>query len=1136
MQNRISLPIERIEKEYEVVVIGSGYGGSIAASRLSRAGKKVCLLERGKEIRPGEFPNKESEAIREVQFSLPEDRIGSEAGLYDFHLSPDISVLVGCGLGGTSLINANVSLRADKEVFQDECWPKEIRVESSKNELNPYYALAEEMLKPNPYPSNFPNLNKLQALKQSSQYVEGKFYRVPINVTFTSGINHVGVKQDACVNCGDCVSGCNYSSKNTTLMNYLPDAYNHGASIFTESKVRYIEKSGEGWLVHFDLLGLGRELFGKDTLFVRAKTVILSAGTLGSTEILLRSRLNGLSTSDVLGTRFTGNGDMLGFSYNQAQHINGIGFGFRNPKNRIPVGPCITGVIDTRDYGHLEEGMVIEEGSIPGAIGRQLPELFSAAAKLWGKNIRSSASDFFLKRFRTLVSFIFGPYRGAVRNSQTYLVMAHDGSSGQMSLEKDRLRIRWPGIGQRPIFQKISSMLEKATIPGGGIYIKNPVWNNLTKQDLITVHPLGGCVMGESGETGVVNGSCQVYSSETGEDVHEGLYVMDGSVIPRSVGVNPLLTIAAIAERACQKLAERQGWKIGYALPSKPPIPDSNSDVPGIEFTESMKGFYSAQTDNQERGFEIGKNDGTAFEFELTIRSENVDEMIRNPSHKAGLIGTVKAPKLSVKALTVTNGEFELFIERKDRIETRNMVYKMIMHSVEGKSYRFKGEKWIQNDGLINLWRDTTTLYITIYDGPSEMDSVLGVGILHILPEDFAKQMTTMNVINSKGFLQKTDALIKFGKFFAGALYDVYGRLASSMFPWEKDARPREKRKLNVSAPIAYYFNTQDGVQLRLLRYRGGKKGPVLLSPGLGVSSLIFSIDTIDVNLLEFLFGNGYDVWLFDYRTSIALGSAPFPNSGDPIAKIDYPAAVAKVKEITGADSIQVVAHCFGSTTFFMAMLAGLSGVRSAVISQIATNVEVPTLMQLKVGLHVSEVLDALGVKDLTAYAGKHPNWADRILDKLSALQPQSLTEHDMNPVSRRITFLYGQLYRLENLNEETYRYGLREMFGVGNIKAFEHLSKMVRAKHVVDDKGNDTYIPSFERLNLPITILHGALNECYLPESTEKTYSRLVDTFGPEKYQRHLIPGYGHIDCIFGKNAYKDVFPIIVKSLDAYS
>ena len=125
---RLASPIETLKEHYAVVVIGSGYGAAIAASRLARAGKQVCVLERGREFQPGEYPNRSPQALAEMQSHTPDcPQIGSRTGLYDFHIHPDINVFVGCGLGGTSLVNANVALRAEPRVFDDPRWPRELR-------------------------------------------------------------------------------------------------------------------------------------------------------------------------------------------------------------------------------------------------------------------------------------------------------------------------------------------------------------------------------------------------------------------------------------------------------------------------------------------------------------------------------------------------------------------------------------------------------------------------------------------------------------------------------------------------------------------------------------------------------------------------------------------------------------------------------------------------------------------------------------------------------------------------------------------------------------------------------------------------------------------------------------------------
>ncbi|HWC00208.1 MAG TPA: alpha/beta fold hydrolase [Bryobacteraceae bacterium] len=1131
---RLSSPIEKIQNHYTVVVIGSGYGGAIAASRFARAGQKVCVLERGREFLPGEYPDTELEALREMQTSLPDGHLGSRTGLYDFFVNPDINVFVGCGLGGTSLVNANVSLEAEPRVFEDPAWPQALR-DDLPARLAEGYAQARAMLRPQPYPENFPRLAKMEALEKSAAFLGEPFRRTPINVTFADGVNHVGVPQQACKVCGDCVSGCNHGAKNTTLMNYLPDAANFGAEIFTQVSVRYLERQGSGWLVHFQVLDSGQEKFDAPTQFVAADIVVVAGGVLGSNEILLRSKAKGLAVSDRAGEHFSGNGDVLGFSYDSERPILGVGFGNRDPRDREPVGPCISGVIDMREQPNLGDGMIVEEGSIPGALANLLPAAFAKAAHALGVNTSGTGAAAAVALDEAeLASLWQGPFEGAVSKTQTYLVMTHDRGTGRITLENDRLQIHWPGVGKEPIFQKVNDTLQRATQAIRGTYVINPIWSKLFNRDLVTVHPLGGLVMGEDASTGVVNHKGQVFAGSSGTEVYDNLYVCDGAVIPRPLGVNPLLTISALAERACALAAEDRGWKIDYTLPSRPSRTEPQQSAAGIQFTETMRGYFSTQVkDDFERGAQQGQAENSPFAFTLTIHSDNLDEMLRSPEHKARMTGVAEAPALSADPLTVTDGEFQLFVVDPKSVNTHNMIYRMKLTTKQGRVFAFHGFKVVHNNPVLEVWHDTSTLYITLFDGEDESKPVLGRGILHILPQDFAKQMTTMQVTNAATAAERLEGITRFGRFFAGVLWDTYGGTFARPTVFNADAPPRKKRPLRVSAPEVHYFQTSDGVRLQLTRYRGGSKGPVILSHGLGVSSLIFSTDVIDTNLLEYLFAGGYDVWLLDYRASIALPASLMQATGDDIATKDYPAAVQKVRELTGAATVQMVVHCWGSTTFFMAMLAGLEGVRSAVCSQIATHIVAPTLTKLKTGLHLPEFLNDLGIKSLTAYVDTHADWRDRIFDTALNLYPIEMKQRCSSPVCHRITFLYAPLYQHEQLNQATHD-TLHEMFGVANIRSFEHLALLTRKGHLVTADGQDAYLPHLDRLAIPICFLHGAENDCFLPESTEITYNLLRQKNGAGLYTRKVIPGYGHIDCIFGKSAAADVYPHVLNHLEA--
>jgi len=1124
---RLALPLKEIRDHYTVVVVGSGYGGSIAASRMARVGGdvSVCLLERGVEFAPGEFPDTLAEAKQQMQVDMPlaERNLGSPTGLYDFRVNEDINVFLGCGLGGTSLVNANVSIEPEAGVFDDPRWPAALR---GRIALKEYYERARAMLKPRPYPDHFPKLKKTEAQRKSAEGMGKDFKLLDINVHFgEEGPNHVGVPQKACVLCGDCVTGCNHGAKNTTAMNYLPDARNHGAHIFCETKVTRVERGDGHWIVHFTPVGAGRERFDAPAMFVKADVVVLAAGTLGSTEILLRSKQAGLSVSDKLGERFTGNGDVLAFGYNADQEIRGIGFGSHSIEDSDPVGPCITAAIDCRGQSRLEDSMIVEEGVIPGALDPFVPSVMSGAAGAFGKDTDSGVMDNVAERTREIWSLVRGARHGATNNTQTYLVMAHDDAGGKLRLQDDRLRIDWPSVGEQPVFQKIGKILEEATKELGGTYMPNPAWTEFLGRRLVTVHPLGGCVMAESGSEGVVDERGRVFSRNgagDGDAVHEGLYVMDGAVIPRPLGANPLLTISAIAERSCQLLAEDRGWSFDTTPSSQPSRPAREPERLGIRFTETMRGWLDHESGER-----------SDFEFTLTVSSSDLETMLREEGHRATMFGTVTAPGLDDAALTTSHGEFQLFVKDPDVVNQKRMVYDMRLHDQSGHSYRFRGHKKIRNDAGLDLWEDTTKLYFSLDRGVEGDGGRVGQGELRIEPADFARQMQTMQVLNASSTAERLEALARFGAFFSGSLFDTFAGVFARPSVFDPEAPPRKRRELRVAAPELHSVRTADGTEILLTRYSGGGQGPVILAHGLGVGSSIFSLDTIDTNLLEFLFAHGYDVWLLDYRASIHLPAAEQQFSGDDIAREDYPAAVAKVREITGADTVQMVVHCFGSTTFVMSMLGGhLSHVRSAVCSQMGAHVIAPTSTRVKTGLHTARILEVLGFDSLTAYVDANVPWQDRLFDSMLNLTPVQREEHCRSPVCHRITFLYSMLYEHDQLNTATHD-TLHETFGIGNIKAFQHLSRMTREKKLVGFDGDDLYLPHLDRMNIPVTFIHGAENACFLPKSTELTFEALRERNGPGLYSRHVIGSYGHIDCIFGKNAVRDVYPFILEHLE---
>jgi hypothetical protein len=264
---RISKPVPMMQVEYDVVVVGSGYGGAVAASRMARAGKSVCLLELGKEQWPGEYPIDLAKAVEQLHVSgevFKDDsgevmiEKGDPTGLYHLIVGDGQNAFVAngtlqgnnsdiLGLGGTSLLNANVFLKADSRTLAQDVFPPEIRADPASLDKcrvhiissNPSdYSRAESVLQPQPYPETYPPLNKLNVLEEQAGLLgkeySKRFYRVPQTTTFEDGLNSMGVEQSHSTLSGQDATGVNDSSKNSTLMNYLPDAWNRGAEMYPQ--------------------------------------------------------------------------------------------------------------------------------------------------------------------------------------------------------------------------------------------------------------------------------------------------------------------------------------------------------------------------------------------------------------------------------------------------------------------------------------------------------------------------------------------------------------------------------------------------------------------------------------------------------------------------------------------------------------------------------------------------------------------------------------------------------------------------------------------------------------------------------------------------------------------------------------
>ena len=323
---------------YDVVVIGSGYGGAISAARMATAGlnptPSICILERGREWQPGEFPESFDGVVAQTRSDL------NPLGLYELLNYPDISVIKGSGLGGTSLINANVAIVPDREVFEHFQWPSAI-------DLLPTYSLittrpAGAGRRPAPArPVPRQSAGARAPRGRTRLFGGGPEYRCQLHCRRREPLRH---RAEAMQRLRQLRYRLQRGAKNTLYMNYLPMARNAGPRS-DRAKAEWLEKlPAGGWRIHGTHLGEN----GGESFTLDAGDVILSAGALNSTEILLRSEMHGLPVSPALGTRFSGNGDFFGLAYNGDYETDVLGYPAASPAcpgDSPAPGPNIVGIV-----------------------------------------------------------------------------------------------------------------------------------------------------------------------------------------------------------------------------------------------------------------------------------------------------------------------------------------------------------------------------------------------------------------------------------------------------------------------------------------------------------------------------------------------------------------------------------------------------------------------------------------------------------------------------------------------------------------------------------------------------------------------------------------------------------------------
>ncbi len=592
-----ALSTAQTPQQYDAIVIGTGFGGTVAAMRLREKGKKVLLLERGTwwvtpealgkppQNAPKPVPAwaKEQNPPHPVQYwARPDNKDGlvdlyaairrpdNGGGLYQYSMFRQAHVVTASGVGGGSLIYSNVTLRPDPAVLASlglnlgdaEFAAAKAWMETSRGKL---HQVVTKIPLPGRDVSNlgaddYLYLDRSRVLKEAAVAVSQKVGMpmpwAPLDlsvVEYDPDPNSDAAKAHTfCERQGRCFLGCLPQARHTlnkTLYKFMLSDPQSGVTLMPRTEVRHVKRVAGGYEVTLrDHLADGREKV------VKAPMVFLAAGTLGSTEILLRSRdMHLLPLGQKLGSRFSTNGDFGGFVLGTAKPVYSA---------RGPINTCHVQV-------RMADGsrITIEDCAIPAMFGSVTStalsvldnfarrEAFRARMLLsWSSNTAPDFRDFFPHLPDTTDPTNFATEAERVANIFFFNVMGQDDASGQFRLSHDELDLDWPRpIATHPVFGKIENLLKTFAEAMGGKYVPFPLWQGLADHKLIVTHPLGGCPIGPTNADGVVNAFGQVFdgSKPSGStDTLPGLYVVDGSVIPGALAANPTMTIAAQALKA----------------------------------------------------------------------------------------------------------------------------------------------------------------------------------------------------------------------------------------------------------------------------------------------------------------------------------------------------------------------------------------------------------------------------------------------------------------------------------------------------------------------------------------------------------------------------------------------------------
>lgn len=572
-----------------------------------------------------------------------------------------------------------------------------------------------------------------------------------------------------------------------------------------------------------------------------------------------------------------------------------------------------------------------------------------------------------------------------------------------------------------------------------------------------------------------------------------------------------------------------------------------------LEFTETMAGYAAAGQTDFRGGYDAGRAAGTPIEFTITVKVDDVDRFIDDPQHEAAVEGSVSSPLLG-GTLRVIGGRFNLFVPSEGDRNRRLMRYRLPVGGNGKAEYTLVGFKDLHDDLGPDVWQDTTTLMVNVYKGSADQAQessapLAAVGIMRIELPAFLKQLASFRTAASS-MRARGEALARFGRFFLGGLWDVYGigAFGPRRAPFRREI-PLYTTEGVKNAQITHHaYSTADRLGLSLLRFkRAPARDVVMIVHGLTTSSDMFIMPE-HCNLVSYLLDQGWgDVWTLDYRMSnrFSYNLQRHRFTMDDIALFDYPPALALIREHVGPEArIHVICHCLGAVSFLMSLFGRASrGVASVVANSVGLTPRVPMWSKLKLIFAPSVVEYILNQPYL------NPRWSEEagltVAKVFTTVNSLFHRECDV-PACHMLSLMWGTgwpaLYNHRNLADVTHRRG-GDLYGPSGVHYYRHVRRMVLSGNTAvkynprDERLRalpDNYFQHVKDVQTPVLLMTGQDNRVFTDSNIE--CHRRLEAIVPGRHSLKVIPGYGHQDVFMGQNVHRDVFPSILEHLNRHA